>query len=108
MSYEKILPEKTFSKTDALKKCSNILAAIDNPVRMEIIKVLDEKKEMAVMDIVFHFRNPLWDQPVMSMHLGRLRRNCLVNLRIEGKFHYYSLNYDMFERVVDFINKINE
>ena len=98
--------KKTLLNIEALKRAHQVISAVDNGPRRHIIKLLDEKKELTVMDIVITFRNPKWDQPVISQHLSKLRKNNLVNVRKEGKFRYYSINYEMMEKIAAFVSNI--
>lgn len=73
------------------KKALYILRAINHPLRLEILKLIDEKKQLKVTDIhtTLHLQ-----QAVASQHLAVLRRAGFVSTKKESKFVYYTLSYN--------------
>ena len=76
------------------KKALYILRAINHPARLEILKLIDEKKQLKVTDIytALHLQ-----QAVASQHLAVLRRAGFVSTKKESKFVYYTLCYNFIE-----------
>jgi ArsR family transcriptional regulator len=73
-----------------MKKLSEQFKALGDPIRLEIIRLL-VGKEMCVCDIISSFQV---SQPTISHHLKVLKQADLVTDRKEGKWIYYSLNYE--------------
>lgn len=69
------------------------MRALAHPLRMRMIAVMDSKPtaEACVNEI---FDALQIEQSVASQHLRILRQVELVKTRRDGKFIYYSLNYD--------------
>jgi DNA-binding transcriptional ArsR family regulator len=74
----------------AIKKAALTFRAVNHHLRQNIIKLLDERKKMAVTEIYVQLR---LEQSVASQHLGILRRAGIVKTQRDGKFIYYSLDY---------------
>ncbi len=86
-----------------MKKASLILRALNHKLRQQILKLLDEHKRMTVTEIYVDQR---LEQSVTSQHLAILRRAGLVNANRDGKFIYYSINYDRVKEVNDFVEDL--
>lgn len=86
-----------------MKKASMILRALNHKLRQQILKLLDEHKQMTVTEIYVDQR---LEQSVTSQHLAILRRAGLVNAIRNGKFIYYSINYDRVKVVNGFIEDL--
>ncbi len=87
--------EKIQLNTLQNKKALHILRAINHPLRLEIIKLIDERKRMTVKEIYSHFKI---EQAVASQHLAVLRRAGFVGTKKESKFVYYTLSYNFISR----------
>lgn len=79
-----------------LKKAALILRAINHKLRMQILKVIHTHGKLTVTEIYVKLR---LEQSVASQHLAILRRAGLVNTDRDGKFIYYSVNYDRLAEV---------
>lgn len=66
----------------------NLFGAFANPVRLRILNLLQERKEICVCDLVAVLGEP---QPKVSRHLALLRSAGLVDVHSEGKWKFYSL-----------------
>ncbi len=75
---------------------TEILRAIAHPLRMAIIDFIDQKQVINVNKI---YNTLKLEQSITSQHLRILRSADLVITKREGKFIYYSLNYDKIEQV---------
>jgi DNA-binding transcriptional ArsR family regulator len=69
--------------------CLELLNALSDTTRQEILKVITLKKEICVNDIAANFN---LSRPTISHHLNLMRRVKLLNSRKEGKEIYYSFN----------------
>jgi DNA-binding transcriptional ArsR family regulator len=76
-----------------LRISSGIMRALAHPLRLRMIAVMDSNSaaEACVNEI---FDALQIEQSVASQHLRILRQAELVRTRRDGKFIYYSLNYD--------------
>jgi DNA-binding transcriptional ArsR family regulator len=85
------------------KKAALILRSINHKVRQQIIKLLDESQKMTVTEIYVKLR---LEQSVASQHLAILRRAGIVSTTRDGKFIYYSVNYQRLAEVVRFVESL--
>lgn len=79
-----------------LQAASDLLRAIAHPLRMTILEFIDEKKVINVNKI---YNTLKLEQSITSQHLRILRNADLVEAKREGKFIYYSLNYNKIDAV---------
>jgi DNA-binding transcriptional ArsR family regulator len=85
------------------KKAALILRSINHKLRQQIIKLLDESQKMTVTEIYVKLR---LEQSVASQHLAILRRAGIVSTTRDGKFIYYSVNYNRLAEVVKFVETL--
>ncbi|MEI6582114.1 MAG: metalloregulator ArsR/SmtB family transcription factor [Chitinophagia bacterium] len=85
------------------KKAALILRSINHKLRQQIIKLLDESQKMTVTEIYVKLR---LEQSVASQHLAILRRAGIVTTSRDGKFIYYSVNYQRLAEVVRFVESL--
>ncbi len=91
--------------------CVVFCKALADDTRQSILKMLQEKGEMCVTDIVDAFN---MSQPTISHHLGILKAAGLVKSRKEGKLVYYAIDSDnvteccgmLFTRIVPDVSKL--
>lgn len=81
-----------------LKKADLIIRALNHKLRLQIIRLLQDKGEMAVTEIYSKLKI---EQSVASQHLAILRRAGIVNTRREGKFIYYTLHTPRIEEIFE-------
>ncbi len=74
-----------------LNTTAAMMKAVAHPMRISIIELLDQKKEMNVTDIYGKLR---LEQAVASHHLSILRRSGIVNTERNGKMIFYSVNHN--------------
>lgn len=86
-----------------LKKASMILRALNHKLRLNILQLIDEQKKLTVTEIYIKLR---MEQSVASQHLAILRRANIVLTEREGKFIYYTLNYDRIKEITYFIKEL--
>jgi len=84
-----------------LKKAALVLRALNHKLRQQILELVDAEKKITVTEIYVRLR---LEQSVASQHLAILRRAGIVNTQRDGKFIYYTVNYDR----IDEINKMVE
>ena len=79
-----------------MKKGALILRAINHPLRQQMILLLHQNSQMTVTALFVKLR---LEQSVASQHLAILRKANFVSTKREGKFIYYSVNYQRLEQV---------
>lgn len=79
---------QTRAATDGLHESTRTLKAFADPVRLRLLNLLLEDREICVC----HLREALeLPQPTVSRHLAYLRKNGLVSGRKEGLWVHYRL-----------------
>lgn len=68
-----------------------LMKAMSDQTRQEIMTIFYTQKEVCVTDIASHFT---LSRPTISHHLNLMKRAKLLNTRKDGKEVYYSLNKD--------------
>lgn len=71
--------------------CSGCFAGLSCGTRMEIITLLQKKKQISVLEITKHFK---LTQPTVSHHLKFLEEVGLLTSKKEGRKVFYTLNPD--------------
>lgn len=71
--------------------CVEFCRALADETRQGILKLLQQRGELCVSDIVEAFDS---SQPTISHHLRLLRNAGLVSARKQGKLVYYALDQD--------------
>jgi ArsR family transcriptional regulator len=69
-------------------KAPDLFGAFANPIRLRILNLLQEQKEICVCDLCEVLGVT---QPKVSRHLALLRGAGLVEVRPDGKWKFYSL-----------------
>lgn len=94
------LPENCF-------ECLELMRAMSDITRQEIIAIFMTEKEVCVTDIAINFA---LSRPTISHHLNLMKRVKILNSRKEGKEVYYSFNkkyvVDMMTGVLESIKRI--
>lgn len=79
-----------------LKKAALILRAVNHQLRQGMLRLLHQHKKMTVTELYVKLR---LEQSVASQHLAILRKAGFVLTERDGKFIYYSVNYEQLEQV---------
>lgn len=79
-----------------LRKSVLVLRAINHKLRQEIIKLIDKEGKITVTELYTQMR---LEQSVASQHLALLRRAGVVITTRDGKFIYYSVDYDRLKEI---------
>ena len=83
---------------------SNILALAGNEVRLKIIYLLKEEKELCPCDLADILGMSI---PAVSQHLRKLKDGNFVETRKEGQTIYYSLTHENLKILKPFFKHIN-
>jgi DNA-binding transcriptional ArsR family regulator len=84
-----------------VKKAALVLRALNHKLRQQILGLIENEKKISVTEIYVRMR---LEQSVASQHLAILRKAGIVATERDGKFIYYTVN---FQRIQD-INRISE
>ena len=87
---------------DKLEAASEMLKAIAHPIRIAIVGMLDNKKELCVTDI---YETLKIEQAVASHHLSILKNKGVVISERCGKNCIYSLKYERLAQIVSCIEQ---
>jgi DNA-binding transcriptional ArsR family regulator len=85
------------------KKAAMILRALNHKLRQQIVKLIDEQQKMTVTEIYVKLR---LEQSVASQHLAILRRAGIVITTREGKFIFYTVDYNRLEQINQFVEQL--
>jgi len=86
-----------------IKEASLLLRALNNRIRQQMLKLLEEHHRLTVTEIIIHLRLL---QSIASQHLSLLRRQRIVLTKREGKNIYYALNPDRLQEVNKFVESL--
>lgn len=94
---------KTTQKSFA--SLSNILALAGNEVRLKIVYLLEEERELCPCDLADILGMSI---PAVSQHLRKLKDGNIVETRKEGQTIYYSLTQENLKILKPFFKHINQ
>ncbi len=83
---------------------SKVLALAGNEVRLKIIYLLEEEKELCPCDLADILGMSI---PAVSQHLRKLRDGNIVRTRKESQTIYYSLTFENLKILKPFFKHIN-
>lgn len=97
--------DKLKNSQKSLASLSNILALAGNEVRLKIVYLLEEQKELCPCDLADIFGMTV---PAVSQHLRKLKDGNIVETRKEGQTIYYSLTQENLKILKPFFRHINQ
>lgn len=86
---KRVNKKSTPSGPPPIEECMEVIRALSDKTRQDIIAIFAEKEEACVNDIAGRFA---LSRPTISHHLNLMRRSGVLNARKEGKEVYYSFN----------------
>lgn len=97
--------ENTLVKVDffTVKKAAMILRALNHKLRQQIIRLINEQQRITVTEIYVKLR---LEQSVASQHLAILRRAGIVKTTRDGKFIYYTVNYEKVQQIMEAVDSL--
>ncbi len=81
-----------------LKKAALVLRALNHKLRQQILTLIENEQKITVTEIYVRMR---LEQSVASQHLAILRRAGIVVTQRDGKFIYYTVNYNRIDQISD-------
>lgn len=87
----------------AFSKLSRLLALAGNEVRLKVMFLLEEEKELCPCDLADILEMTI---PAVSQHLRKMKDGDLVRSRRKGQTIFYSLNVDHLALVQPFIKHV--
>ena len=97
--------EKLKTAQKSFGSLSNILALAGNEVRLKIIYLLEEEKELCPCDLSDILGISI---PAVSQHLRKLKDGNIVETRKEGQTIYYSLTQENLKILKPFFKHIDQ
>ena len=85
-------------KENKIIKSAALLKAIGHPIRVQIIRALNDYHAMTVTDLSEELSI---DQPIMSLHLGILRKHNVIKVKKEGKNSVYSISHISTKQIIN-------
>lgn len=97
--------EKINTSDASFKALSNVLDLAGNEVRLKILFLLEEEKELCPCDLSDILGMSI---PAISQHLRKLKDGNVIVARKEGQTIYYSLKADHMKILKPFFKHINQ
>ncbi|MBE9468225.1 MAG: helix-turn-helix transcriptional regulator [Bacteroidetes bacterium] len=89
---------------EKLENTANMLKAIAHPMRIAILKFLEDGKKLTVTEI----HNMLQiEQSTTSHHLGILKDKGVLSSKREGKNTYYFLKHEKLSQIINCVSQCN-
>jgi DNA-binding transcriptional ArsR family regulator len=80
-----------------LKQAAKIFRAINHPLRLNLVRLIEEHGRLSVTQIYFKLRI---EQSVASQHLAILREAEVLHANRDGKNIYYALNPSRLNAII--------
>jgi DNA-binding transcriptional ArsR family regulator len=88
-----------------LEMASSKLRAMAHPMRIAILELLHDNKQMSVTEI---YKNLKIEQAAASHHLNILKNKGVLVSQRDGKKIFYSLKSEVLTEIIDCIRRCNE
>jgi DNA-binding transcriptional ArsR family regulator len=93
---------KVLFSSEKLDYSCELMRALAHPLRLQILKQIDEQGEVHVNNIYNMLKI---EQSITSQHLKVLRLAGVVKQEKEGKFMNYKINYEILEKAERAVNR---
>ena len=97
--------EKVESAAEAFSKMASVLALAGNEVRLKILYLLEEEKELCPCDLSDILGMSI---PAISQHLRKMKDGGVVQNRKDGQTIYYSLQPEHLKMLRSLFKYVNE
>ncbi|MBC3783695.1 ArsR/SmtB family transcription factor [Spirosoma utsteinense] len=94
--------DKVMNDDKRVEKAAYVLKAVAHPLRIKIIQMLNENKELNVSTI---YKNLHAEQSLISHHLINMRDKGILDIRRSGKNIYYFLVDTTVSEIIECIYK---
>lgn len=99
--------DKLKNATNAFDTMSSVLSLAGNEVRLKILYLLEEEKELCPCDLSDILGMSI---PAISQHLRKMKDGGIIQFRKEGQTIYYSLKPEhlkMLRSLFKYVNQLN-
>lgn len=103
----KTCKEKVENTANAFSAMSSVLSLAGNEVRLKILYLLEEEKELCPCDLSDILGMSI---PAISQHLRKMKDGGIIQFRKEGQTIFYSLKSEhlkMLRSLFKYVNEIN-
>ena len=87
----------------SIKKAAMALRSLNNKLRQQVIKTIDENKKITVTQLYIKLR---LEQSVASQHLAILRKAGIVSTERDGKFIFYTVNFPRIKAINEYVKNL--
>ena len=88
-----------------VKKAQMALRALNHKLRQKILSTIEKESNITVTEIYVKLR---LEQAVASQHLAILRKANIVITKREGRFIYYSVNFERIAQIEKYVGELNK
>ncbi len=88
-----------------VKKSQMALRALNHKLRQLILSTIEKEGNITVTELYKKLR---LEQAVASQHLAILRKADIVKTKREGKFIFYSVNFDRIKHIEKCVGELNK
>jgi DNA-binding transcriptional ArsR family regulator len=88
-----------------VKKAQMALRALNHKLRQKILSTIEKEGNITVTELYVKLR---LEQAVASQHLGILRKANIVITKREGRFIYYSVNFERIAQIEKYVGELNK
>jgi len=86
-----------------VKKAATILRALNNKLRQQVVKTIQENIRITVTQLYITLR---LEQSVVSQHLAILRKAGIVSTERDGKYIFYTVSSSRIEAINEFVKNL--
>ena len=87
---------------EKLSYACELMRALAHPLRLRILQYINRNEDTSVNEI---YRNLGIEQSVTSQHLKILKTAGVLSCEKDGKFMYYTINYEIVEKAEAAVNR---
>jgi len=88
-----------------VKKAQMALRALNHKLRQKILSTIEKEGNITVTELYVKLR---LEQAVASQHLAILRKANIVITKREGRFIYYSVNFERIAQIEKYVAELNK
>lgn len=88
-----------------VKQATSVLRVINHKLRQQMLELIHTLQKVSVNELRFKLK---LDQSVTSQHLALLRHAGFVHTERNGKYVYYSVNYNKLKQVEELSSDISK